>query len=215
MTIKQNHILTRQDFDQAMVSLRLNISEVSRDTGVPRTYMSEFRNGDRQLRPENLAKLRDYFESKGLEFDNEPPEIPQPPAALPAQSSSNPPSSPYRFWPVYLEVEQPVAVKTLGEVQDNDARIAVLLQQAAERKDGLFSGGDDFTDDTKDALQEVFSLMSLNYALFRSLSGWPALGVSPSTESPETLRMVVFDTFREQLEKVGLVQAEVVTGEVA
>lgn len=68
MAIKQTETLSRADFDEAMVRQRLNVSEVARDTGIPRTYLSEFRNGDRKLRPEMLAKLRDYFESKGVEF---------------------------------------------------------------------------------------------------------------------------------------------------
>ncbi len=92
MAIKQPNILTRQEFDQAMVHLRLNVSEVSRETSIPRTYISEFRNGDRQLRPENLAKLRDYFEGKGLEFDNEPePDnlTEQAPIAAPPKASSH------------------------------------------------------------------------------------------------------------------------------
>jgi len=37
MAIKQPKILTRQELDQAMVHLRLNTSEVSRETNIPRT----------------------------------------------------------------------------------------------------------------------------------------------------------------------------------
>lgn len=206
MAIKQQHILARQEFDEALVRLRLNISEVFRDTGIPRTYLSEFRNGDRQLRPENLAKLKAYFEEKGLEFENEPEAAPgetdQLPATIEQQQQAS--TAPFRFWPVFLDVDQPVAVKVLSEVQDNDARLAVLLQQATERKSGMLSGGE-FTDETKEALQEIFSLMSANYALFRSLSGWPALGLTPSKEDPQTLRDVVFITFQQQFEAVGLI----------
>ena len=72
MAIKQPKILSRQDFDQAIIRLRLSVSEVAKETNVPRAYLTEFRNGDRQLRPEHLAKLRDYFESKGVEFEDEP-----------------------------------------------------------------------------------------------------------------------------------------------
>lgn len=204
MGIKQTSILTRQEFDEAIVKLRLNVSEVSKEVGIPRSYMSEFRNGDRQLRPEMLGKLKDYFESKGIEFETVAEVIEKDisaPVPIAQQSSA---SSPYRFWPVYLEVDQPIVLKTLGSIQDNDARIAVLFQQAAARGSGFLEDGG-FTDDTKDALQEVFSLMSLNYALFRTLSGWPALGLAYSHEDPQTIRDVIFTTFQEQFEAAGLV----------
>src|SRR5882672_6584719 len=71
MAIKKTEVLSRADFDEAVVKLRLNVSEVAKETGVPRTYLSEFRNGDRKLRPEHQAKLRDYFEDKGIEFDDD------------------------------------------------------------------------------------------------------------------------------------------------
>src|SRR5262245_22133867 len=72
MPIKQSEVLSRADFDEAVVRLRLNISEISKATGIPRTYLSEFRNGDRRLRPEHLGKLRDFFEERGVKFDSTP-----------------------------------------------------------------------------------------------------------------------------------------------
>lgn len=215
MAIKQDHILTRQEFDEAVVRLRLSVSEVSKDTGIPRTYLSEFRNGDRKLRPENLAKLRDYFEGKGLEFEEEQAGVisgePTPETSkttLPVESTA---AAPYRFWPVFLDVDQAAAIKVMGMVQDNDARIAVLLKQQAEKESGsMFSDGGEFTESTVEALQEAIGLFAANYALFRSLSGWPALGLNPGNEDPETLRDVIFATFQQQFEAAGLL-AEPVT----
>lgn len=204
MPIKQTPILTRQEFDEALVRLRLTISEVSKDTGIPRTYLSEFRNGDRQLRPENLAKLKAYFEDKGLEFETEQEPATQSDQLPVTTDQQQAAAAPYRFWPVFIDVPQPTAIKVLGMVQDNDARLAVLLQQAADREGGLFGSGE-FTGETKDALQEAFGLMSANYALFRSLSGWPALGLAPGTEDPQTLRDVIFSTFQQQFEEAGLI----------
>lgn len=72
MAIQQTEFLSRQDFDEAVVRLRLNVTEIAKELGIPRTYLSEFRNGDRRLRPEQLAKLLDYFQSKGVEFTGTP-----------------------------------------------------------------------------------------------------------------------------------------------
>ncbi len=214
MAIKQPRILTRQEFDQAMVHLRLNISEVSRETGIPRTYLSEFRNGDRQLRPENLAKLKDLFENRGLEFEDDRESAAQT-EQLPATTTPEPQQSaaaPYRFWPVFLDVDQAAAIKVMGIVQDNDARLAVLLQQTTKSESGFFGNGE-FASATKDALQEAFGLMAANYALFRSLSGWPALGLTPSAEDPQTLRDVIFTTFQQQFAEAGLIiEGEVLEG---
>lgn len=83
MAIKQNHPLTKEDFEQALVTQRLSVSEVSRESGIPRHIVSHFRNYGDGLKPEQAAKLRDYFESLGVEFTDE--------QSLPA-SSQHPPS---------------------------------------------------------------------------------------------------------------------------
>jgi len=52
MPVTQTEVLSRADFDEAVVKLRANVSEIAKETGIPRTYLSEFRHGDRKLRPE-------------------------------------------------------------------------------------------------------------------------------------------------------------------
>ncbi len=71
MAIKQQPVLTKADFEAALVTLRLSVSEVSRESGIPRHIVSHFRNYGDGLKPEQAAKLRDYFESKGVEFTSE------------------------------------------------------------------------------------------------------------------------------------------------
>lgn len=84
MAIKQQHPLTKEDFETALVTLRLSVSEVARETGIPRHIVSHFRNYGDGMKPEQLAKLRDHLEDKGIEFTEED-ETPatQPPAAEP------------------------------------------------------------------------------------------------------------------------------------
>lgn len=71
MAIKQQHALTKGDFEAALVTQRLSISQVARDTGIPRHVVSHFRNYGDGLKPEQAAKLRDWLESKGVEFTDE------------------------------------------------------------------------------------------------------------------------------------------------
>lgn len=71
MAVKNKPILTMEDFEAALVTLRLSVSEVSRESGVPRHIVSHFRNYGDGLKPEQAAKLQDFFESKGIEFTDE------------------------------------------------------------------------------------------------------------------------------------------------
>lgn len=74
MAIKPRHTLTKRDFEQALVTQRLSVSEVARETGIPRHIVSHFRNYGDGMKPEQLAKLRDYLEGLGVEFTDEQPE---------------------------------------------------------------------------------------------------------------------------------------------
>lgn len=71
MAIKQNHTLTKEDFEAALVTQRLSVSEVARESGIPRHIVSHFRNYGDGLKPEQAAKLRDYLEGLGVEFTDE------------------------------------------------------------------------------------------------------------------------------------------------
>lgn len=71
MAIKQQPALTKEDFEQALITLCLSVSEVSRESGIPRHVVSHFRNYGDGLKPEQAAKLRGWLESKGVEFADE------------------------------------------------------------------------------------------------------------------------------------------------
>lgn len=183
MAIKQHQILTRQEFDQAMVHLRLNISEVSRETSIPRTYLSEFRNGDRQLRPENLAKLRDYFEGKGVEFEDEP----APGESIPAASAPTDPSSDplgiqravlaIRHLAIAPNITNDQIQAILEKIETNDHEAEEMLKAKAES--GLLS---DWSEATDAMLKGVFGLFAANYVLLRHLQGRPLVMLASPVE---------------------------------
>ena len=93
MAIKQQPVLTKGDFEAALVTLRLSVSEVARESGIPRHVVSHFRNYGDGLKPEQAAKLRDYLESKGVEFTDEA----KTPAALQQTGEQPPAQQPLRL----------------------------------------------------------------------------------------------------------------------
>lgn len=71
MAIKQDPVLSKDDFESALVTLRLSVSEVARETGIPRHVVSHYRNYGDGMKPEQIAKLRDYLEDRGIEFTDQ------------------------------------------------------------------------------------------------------------------------------------------------
>src|SRR5258708_7390675 len=169
MAIKESETLSRADFDQAVVRLRLNVSEVAKETGIPRTYLSEFRNGDRKLRLEHQAKLRDYFEGKGIEFDSDDDASDDDAPASPHPRLKTT-SAPRCYFPIADSVSDDVIARALDMMEENDAELVALFKQNAERDGGLFGNGD-FNEDAREVLQKSFGLLAENYVLFRMLRG--------------------------------------------
>lgn len=216
MAIKQQHPLTKEDFEAALVSQRLSISEVSRETGIPRNIVSHFRNYGDGMKPEQLAKLRDYLEGLGVEFTDEEPDGPAAPVV--GIDTLNPQLGvgiqPVRYFPISSGIPDEVVRNALYIMEENDARLVLLLQNKLEHDGGIFGfGGGELTDETKDMLQEVFSLLAGNYVTFRMLRGWPALNVKPSTDKPETVRDMVMQTFMQPLIDAGLIAVPEATEE--
>jgi hypothetical protein len=71
MAIKQHQHLTKGDFEAALASQRLSISQVARDTSIPRHVVSHFRCYGDGMKPDQLATLRNYLEGLGVEFAEE------------------------------------------------------------------------------------------------------------------------------------------------
>lgn len=202
MTIKQPELISRADFDEAVVRLRLNVSDVAKDTGIPRTYLSEFRNGDRKLRPEHQAKLRDYFEAKGVVFDELPtPELPESPAPTIEVVKAK------RFhFPVDDAVSDDTLASVLATIRGNDRKLVDLLTQAANRDDGFFGSGE-FTAEALQALRDSHSLLACNYLMVRAVSGWPEIGLSASNDNiaGNTVLAAILDSVRDPFEAAGLI----------
>ena len=203
MAIKQPEVLSRADFDQAVISLRLNVSEIAKVVGIPRTYLSEFRNGDRRLRPEHQAKLRDFFEEKGVEFEDEPgdgerdPRAPQPGAESPHPRVA---VTEVLYLPIRVEIDEDRVRDVFTEIGRNDKRIAELSNRKVKRDGGEIAAG------SQDEVRELFALLAANYVFVRYLTGTD----SPLEKAPKksTLHEVLLDTILESVERAGVRREE-------
>jgi hypothetical protein len=204
MAIKKQPVLTKEDFEAALVTLRLSVSEVSRESGLPRRIISHFRNYGDGLKPEQAAKLRDYFEAKGVEFTEDNETTPERAANTQGEQSATITSPSPRldaglkveyFFPISNAIPDDAIGNAMDIMEEADARLLVLLKTKIERESGIFSEGE-LTKETKANLQEVFALMAGNYLVFRMLRGWRAFNVKPTTEKPETVRDMIFDTLQ-------------------
>ncbi len=214
MAIKQQHTLTKEDFEAALVSQRLSISEVARETGIPRHIVSHFRNYGDGMKPEQLAKLRDYLEGLGVEFTDEEPDSPAAPTAAPPAAPSIDTLNPQlgvgirqmRYFPISSSIPDEVVRDAMYLMEENDARLVLLLQNKLEHAESFFGmGGGELTEESKATLQETFALLAGNYITFRMLRGWPALNVKPATDKPETVRDMVLKTYMQPLIDAGLI----------
>ena len=61
-------ILSREDFEDAVAAVNMTLADIAKQTGINRQYLSEFKSGDRNLRTEMRQTLRNFFETKGVEF---------------------------------------------------------------------------------------------------------------------------------------------------
>jgi transcriptional regulator with XRE-family HTH domain len=202
MPIKQPEVLSRADFDEAVVKLRLNVSEIAKETGIPRTYLSEYRNGDRKLRPEHQGKLRDYFESKGVEFSDEPANRDHPEVDAPVPHEGLAVGT-VCYFPIRGDLTPTRVREVMSEIERNDTRARELLSNKVKRKTTfLLNEPDGFEKVTEEEIRELFALFSANYVWFRYLTGVN----NPLASRPEknTLQEVLLETLQESVSRAGL-----------
>lgn len=200
MPVKQPEILSRADFDAAVVMLRLNVSDVAKETNIPRTYLSEFRNGDRKLRPEHQAKLKDFFEGKGVEFDSDDDDESGAPVVTPSSPHPRLGVATVCHFPVRQDIAAENVRAVIDEIDRNDDRIAELLAHKAERQNTLL--GEGFAGQTEDDIRELFALLGANYVLIRYLTGLS--NPLEQTTGIDTLQSVLTEALRESIERAGL-----------
>lgn len=210
--------VTGEDFTAALESLRVSVAEVAKASGIPRTYLSDLRNHGTPLRREYTAKLRAWLIEQGIEFDDASAgDAPASPAHV--ASAPHPRLAVETVTRCYFPIAEDLPAATVAAAIDrmdaNDARLLGMFKKPAEKESTLFGQGD-FSDEAKALLQEAFASMAENYIIFRMLRGWPAFDKQPEKQDVESVRDVMFGTFKAVLIDTGIIQpvAEIEPDEV-
>ena len=218
MAIKTAPILTREDYNEAQVTLGLTYAEVAKETGLPRQYLSEFRSGTRNLLPEHQRKLRSHFEDRGIVFEDyedeeKPPHLSGPIVQAHAETNGVPPeeaaaiadlkasptlrSTSFACLHFAISPNIPASdlMKIIRQMEENETQLEELLGKEAKEA-GLFGLGSQWDGETEADLQEAISLMAANFVLSSLAQGKSF--VHRDTEEGEdakTVRDVMNDTF--------------------
>jgi hypothetical protein len=204
MAIKKTVLLSKEDFENALVELRLSVSEVARETGLPRQYISHFRTYGDGLKPEQVAKVRDYLETKlaenGMALESTPETEDSTPVklvvALPNVDAANLRRSSLTCLHFYIspDIPEQAIIQAVRRMEENEARIEELMGREASRPD--FFGSGQWSGQTEADLQEAIALMAENFVIARLLQerNFMTQGMADRTEV-KTVRDVLTFTF--------------------
>jgi hypothetical protein len=207
MAIKTAPILTREDYNEAQVTLGLTYAEVAKEIGIPRQYLSEFRGGTRNLLPEQQRKVRSFFEDRGIVFEDyadnsptaiEPPAKPAPIVAEAMPEGVHSTSITCLHFAIDPDIQPTELRKIARQIEDNDGQIEALMCNAAKRHEDFmfgFNGGGRIDADTEADMHAVFSLMAENYILYSLAQGKNFVyRDTPEGEDAKTVRDLMNDT---------------------
>lgn len=214
MAIKTPSILSREDYNQAQVTLGLTYSEIAKDTGLPRQYLSEYRAGTRNLVPEHQRKLRNYFEDKGIAFESGETANPATPAALrPAPDAPHPSLGAQIVTEYFFQIDNrlpdTVIESSMDFIETTDDKLIALGALKLGRNEEMFGLGEDegFDEKTAEALQDAIMNMAAGYLVFMlARGGWSSFTREQTDGNPVTLRDQLYQSFRPALEAAGLIE---------
>lgn len=177
--------VTSEQIRQAAKDLNLTVTAIADGTGLSKAYISEFRNETRNLSPTQQAQLRDYletqYEAQGMTFpeaeDNSDTELLQGLGGM-VKRISRP--------AILLSENVPAAQaeKLLDLIEGNRLKVQEVL--AREFETGGFFGGE-FSDETENAIRELFALLALNYVAILMLQGRNIANKVSEDAKPKTL----------------------------
>lgn len=217
MAIKSNHPLTKEDFEAALVTQRLSVSEVARQTGIPRHIVSHYKNYGDGLKPEQAAKLRDYLEGLGMEFTDDDGESLSPLASphglrLPAILTDDGLTQRTALVCRHFFIDERINDEQIEEAGE---RILESFEQAKELMDVKLASrafSDDYDEATETKLRELWGHLARIGLVCLHMQGRvlfdQARFTNPQPASkPATLGDLLFNTYHEALAS-GLDQAE-------
>lgn len=195
--------ITAQQSRDARRELGLSQADVAKTLDFNRQYLSEFETGfSTRLTNAQLKKLRKFYEAKIEEANENGEEITitfgEPEPEQPTIAIEN-----YHAKRLAFKIGDEVSDKTLSDtlevINDNDDELITLLPTVVSREESFFgSGKGALSEASLESLRRAFTLLSINYLLIRTLTGWPKLGLSASDINPVTdsiLDVIINDVY--------------------
>lgn len=173
--------ITAEQSRAVRFQLGLTQANVIEQSGLPGHKLKNFETGRFVPDMAFLQSLREFYEARGITFNEEAGEKVAEEAAKQTRGVGIvAPIQTCRF--VVDQSLPPEQVDSILERMDaNDARVAELMKRKLES--GFFS---DYSDQTIADTQELYGLMAENYLLFRSLQGRNILTPPPEKAEPKT-----------------------------
>ena len=182
MVAKKALGLTFAQSKEARSALTLSQKGVIEQAGIQAYKLKQFEAGNFRLDIADQKKLRDFYVSQGVDFDEVD-------ATLAAQredvrAEAEPRSGMTRTagagFLIADDVSQDQVDRVLDRLEENDARIAELI--ATGYTAGFFG---DVSDETEAATRELFGTLAESHLLFRFLQGKNI--VTAVTDEPKTI----------------------------
>lgn len=223
MAIKQNQHLTQEDFEAALASQRLSVSQVARDTGIPRHIVSHFRNYGDGMKPDQLATLREYLEDLGVEFTDDAGSHPAPAASqgmrLPTILSDDGLTQRTALVCRHFFVDERISDE---QIEESGERIQESFDHAQELLDVKLESrafSDAYNEETEIRLRELWGHLARIGLVCLHMQGRVLLDqarfTNPTPDSePITLGDLLFNTYRDALAGLHQVEPEAPAEEV-
>jgi hypothetical protein len=209
--LKNRNAITKADFEEALDYLGSSVSEVAKQTNIPRAYLSDLKNRNVRLRREHEEKLRTFLQDQDVELESDAPAGRRDPAN---KSSPHP----------AVEVAQVIRRSlTLDDTLDDDAIAAALKAQAdrdarlsqlfamkikqADNSIASFFDGDDDTKKSKQAIDEARRLLAESYIAVGILRGLRGFKSAAPEGEPQTLGELLTKEHADALEAAGLIES--------
>lgn len=173
MALKPSQPLTSEQSRAARRELALSQKDVITQTGVQAYKLKQFEAGSFRPDVATLKKLRDFYESQGVNFDELDAYInggsPTARVDVPAEPAPLKPGYTHTPRPGFLvSADLPATVidGLMSDMEESDDRIAEIVKSTCQT--GLFGG---MTDATEASVQELFGHLAANHLRFRFLQG--------------------------------------------
>lgn len=181
MATKKPVSLTYQQSHAARATLTLSQKGVIDQTGIQAYKLKQFEAKKYRLDAIEQKKLRDFYESQGVDFDEIDANLKAQQAAESADLNEQrgiTPSAGAGFL-ISEDVTQDQVDGVLDRMEENDTKIAELVGTAY--KTGFFGS----SDESEATLRELFGLLAESHLLFRFLQGKNI--IEPAKKDPKTV----------------------------